>query len=37
MDEMISEYGGTVMMLIVGGIVLKILAQLLNMVTGGVL
>ncbi len=36
MDEMVSEYGGTVMLLMVGGIVLKILAELLNMVTGGV-
>lgn len=35
MDEMISEYGGTVMMLIVGETVLKILAELLNVVTGG--
>lgn len=35
MDEMIAEYGGTVMMLIVGGTVLKILAELLNVVTGG--
>lgn len=35
MDEIISEYGGTVMMLIVGGTVLKILAELLNIITGG--
>ncbi len=36
MDEMMSEYGGTVMMLIVGGTVIKLLAELLNMVTGGI-
>lgn len=36
MDEMVSEYGGMVMLMIVGGTVLKILAELLNLVTGGV-
>jgi exosortase/archaeosortase len=35
MDEMISEYGGTVMLLIVGGTLLKILVELLNVITGG--
>lgn len=35
MEDMISEYGGTVMMLIVGTTVLKILASLLEVITGG--
>lgn len=35
MDELISEYGGTVVMLVVGGIVIKVLAELLNVITGG--
>lgn len=35
MDEMISEYGGTVVMLVVGGTVIKVLAELLNVITGG--
>ncbi len=35
MDEMLAEYGGTVVILLVGGTVLKVLALLLNIVTGG--
>lgn len=35
MEEMVSEYGGTVVMLIISTSLLKIFAQILAMVTGG--
>lgn len=36
MDELISEYGGIIMMLITGRILVGALAKILLVVTGGV-
>lgn len=35
MEELISEYGGTIMLLITGRILVGALVQLLSVVTGG--
>lgn len=37
MEELISEYGGAVMMLVMGGILIRTLNGILTVVTGGVM
>lgn len=35
MEELISEYGGAIMMLVLGGSLVRTLSGILNVVTGG--
>lgn len=35
MEELISEYGGVMIMLVFGGVLVRTLVEILEMVTGG--